>query len=88
VLADFRSTGKAEWENDNLDRFLDGLSAFAGARLVDAAPRAMRTSPSTPVATRRLSAQPVVVDAHASAMTKASFWDVACGVQRCAVAAW
>jgi hypothetical protein len=36
VLADFRSTGEAEWENGTLDRFLDGLSAFADARVVDA----------------------------------------------------
>ena len=36
VLADFRATGEAEWENGTLDRFLDGLSAFAGARVVDA----------------------------------------------------
>jgi len=36
VLADFRSTGEAEWENGTLDRFLDGLSAFANARVVEA----------------------------------------------------
>jgi hypothetical protein len=36
VLADFRSTGEAEWENGTFDRFLDGLSAFADARLVKA----------------------------------------------------
>jgi hypothetical protein len=36
VLADFRSTGDAEWENGTLDRFLDGLSAFAGSRVVEA----------------------------------------------------
>jgi hypothetical protein len=36
VLADFRSTGEAEWENGTLDRFLDGLSAFADARVVEA----------------------------------------------------
>lgn len=35
VLADFRSGGEAEWENGTLDRFLDGLSAFAAARLVE-----------------------------------------------------
>jgi hypothetical protein len=35
VLADFRSTGEAEWENGTLDRFLDGFSAFAGARVVE-----------------------------------------------------
>ncbi|MGW5365474.1 DUF7660 family protein [Actinopolymorpha pittospori] len=35
VLADFRSTGAAEWENGTLDRFLDGLSAVAFARLVN-----------------------------------------------------
>jgi hypothetical protein len=34
VLADFRSTGDAEWENGTLDRFLDGLSAVTGARVV------------------------------------------------------
>lgn len=33
VLADFRSTGAAEWENGTLDRFLDGLSAFTDARV-------------------------------------------------------
>jgi hypothetical protein len=36
VLADFRSTGEAEWENGALDRFLDGLSAFADAHVVEA----------------------------------------------------
>ena len=36
VLADFRSTGEAEWENGTLDRFLDGLSAFADTRVVEA----------------------------------------------------
>jgi hypothetical protein len=36
VLADFRSTGVVEWENGTLDRFLDGFSAFAGARVVEA----------------------------------------------------
>ena len=36
VLADFRSTGEAEWENGTLDRFLDGLSAFAGGRVIEA----------------------------------------------------
>lgn len=35
VLADFRSTGEAEWENGTLDRFLDGLAAFADARVVE-----------------------------------------------------
>jgi len=29
VLGDFRESGGAEWENNPLDRFLDGLSAFA-----------------------------------------------------------
>lgn len=29
VLADFRSTGEAEWDNGTRDRFLDGLSAPA-----------------------------------------------------------
>jgi hypothetical protein len=36
VLADFRSTGEAEWENGTLDRFLDGLSAFAEAGVGEA----------------------------------------------------
>jgi hypothetical protein len=36
VLADFRSTGEDEWENGTLDRFLDALSAFADARVVEA----------------------------------------------------
>jgi hypothetical protein len=36
VLADFRSTGQAEWENGTLDRFLDGLAAFADVRVVEA----------------------------------------------------
>ena len=36
VLADFRPTGEAEWENGTLDRFLDGLSAFADVRAVEA----------------------------------------------------
>ncbi len=36
VLADFRSTGKVEWENGTLDRFLDGMSAFADAHVVEA----------------------------------------------------
>jgi hypothetical protein len=35
VLADFRATGEADWENGTLDRFLDGLSAFADTRIVD-----------------------------------------------------
>jgi len=35
VLADFRSTGEAEWENGTLDRFLEGLSAFADSRVVE-----------------------------------------------------
>jgi hypothetical protein len=37
VLADFRSSGEAEWENGTLERFLDGLAAFAGARVGGAA---------------------------------------------------
>ena len=32
----FRSTGWAKWENGTLDRFLEGLSAFADARVDDA----------------------------------------------------
>ncbi|HEY7222823.1 MAG TPA: hypothetical protein VH561_04305 [Micromonosporaceae bacterium] len=35
VLADFRSSGPAEWENGTLERFLDGFGAFAEARVVD-----------------------------------------------------
>jgi uncharacterized protein YggL (DUF469 family) len=35
VLEDFRRGGEAEWENGTLDRFLDGLAAFADARVVD-----------------------------------------------------
>jgi hypothetical protein len=35
VLADFRSGGEFEWENGTLERFLDGLAAFAYARVVD-----------------------------------------------------
>jgi hypothetical protein len=34
VLADYNSSGASEWENATLERFLDGLSAFAHARLV------------------------------------------------------
>ena len=29
VLADFRAGGEQEWENGTLDRFLDGLTAYA-----------------------------------------------------------
>jgi hypothetical protein len=36
VLADFRSTGEAEWENGTLGRLLDGLSASSAARVVEA----------------------------------------------------
>ena len=32
VLQDFRTDGESEWENGTLDRFLDGLAAFADAR--------------------------------------------------------
>lgn len=36
VLADFADRGGArEWENGTLDRFLDGVAAFAGARVQD-----------------------------------------------------
>ena len=35
VLADFRSAGRDEWENGTLDRFLDGLWAFAGVRVAE-----------------------------------------------------
>lgn len=34
VLADYVATGRDEWENPTLERFLDGLAAFAGARVV------------------------------------------------------
>ena len=33
VLADFEESGNIEWENNTLGRFLDGLSAFALARV-------------------------------------------------------
>ena len=33
VLADFNESGHSEWENNTLERFLDGLSAFALARV-------------------------------------------------------
>jgi hypothetical protein len=39
MLADLRSTGKAEWENGTLERFLDGFAAFAGARVGGSADR-------------------------------------------------
>lgn len=35
VLGDYRETGASEWENNTLERFLDGLSAFALARVHD-----------------------------------------------------
>ena len=35
VLNDFRDAGASEWENATLERFLDGLSAFASARVHD-----------------------------------------------------
>jgi hypothetical protein len=35
VLDDFRGTGESEWESATLERFLDGLSAFAHARVVN-----------------------------------------------------
>lgn len=35
VLSDFRATGAHEWENGTLERFLDGLAAFADARVAD-----------------------------------------------------
>jgi hypothetical protein len=31
LLADYRDSGEAEWENATLDRFLDGLVALAEA---------------------------------------------------------
>lgn len=33
VLGDYRDAGASEWENATLERFLDGLSAFALARV-------------------------------------------------------
>lgn len=33
VLDDFTSSGRLEWENNTLERFLDGFSAFALARV-------------------------------------------------------
>ncbi|MEV6600126.1 hypothetical protein AB0M36_25225 [Actinoplanes sp. NPDC051346] len=36
VLADFRSTGATDWENGTLDHFLDGLTAYADARVAEA----------------------------------------------------
>lgn len=36
VLEDFRQSGRDEWENRTLERFLDALAAFADARVVDA----------------------------------------------------
>ncbi|HEY3406568.1 MAG TPA: hypothetical protein VGK53_00190 [Propionicimonas sp.] len=33
VLSDFTTSGRLEWENNTLERFLDGLSAFALARV-------------------------------------------------------
>jgi hypothetical protein len=35
MLADFRASGAIEWENGTLERFLDGLEAFAHARTVN-----------------------------------------------------
>ena len=35
VFADYRSAGHDEWENNTLERFLNALSAFAGARVID-----------------------------------------------------
>jgi len=35
VLGEFREAGASEWENNTLERFLDGLSAFALARVHD-----------------------------------------------------
>ena len=34
VLADYRATGRDEWENTTLESFLDALGAFAAARVV------------------------------------------------------
>ncbi|MEU0312804.1 hypothetical protein [Nocardioides sp. NPDC006273] len=33
VIADFAESGRAEWENNTLERFLDGLAAFALTRV-------------------------------------------------------
>lgn len=33
MLADFAESGRAEWENNTLERFLDGLAASALARV-------------------------------------------------------
>lgn len=35
MVADLRANGASEWENGTLERFLDGLEAFASARVVD-----------------------------------------------------
>ncbi len=35
VLADYRATGRDEWENTTLESVLDALGAFAAARVVD-----------------------------------------------------
>lgn len=35
VLGDYREAGASEWTNSTLDEFLDGLSAFALARVHD-----------------------------------------------------
>lgn len=35
VVDDFRNGGGAQWENGTLDRFLEGLAAFAAARVID-----------------------------------------------------
>jgi hypothetical protein len=35
VLDDYTSTGKTEWENPTLDRFLGALGAFAHSRLLE-----------------------------------------------------
>ncbi|TCJ22722.1 DUF7660 family protein [Nocardioides jejuensis] len=37
VLDDLRGGGSAEWENNTLERFLDGMSAFTLARVVERA---------------------------------------------------
>jgi hypothetical protein len=35
MLRDYQAAGSTEWENGTLERFLDALEAFAGARAVD-----------------------------------------------------
>jgi hypothetical protein len=48
VLGDFREEGEREWENNTLDRFLDGLSAFAWRVLTTSRPRRLRPGSCSP----------------------------------------